>query len=201
MNGKNITIEKAINYVNMLLVPLENHYYHSFDHALEVMNRAMYLAKKEGLSEADIEMLGLAGLFHDTGFVIQYDKNEPFGAKIASNYLKTILYSSDRISKISDIILATDPDYKNAKNIYEEIIKDADMDNLGRDDFSDRTNDLKKEIDIIKHIKWNNASWSHGVLQILKDYRFDTLTQKKERNPKKNENLKKMIADLEIEAL
>jgi hypothetical protein len=26
--------------------------------------------------------------------------------------------------------MATDPEYKNPKNIYEKIIKDADMDNL-----------------------------------------------------------------------
>ena len=70
-------IHRAMDYVNSLLVPLENHYYHQYAHALEVMQRAIYLAKKEGLSDQDIEMIALAALFHDTGFIITYDKNEP----------------------------------------------------------------------------------------------------------------------------
>jgi HD superfamily phosphodiesterase len=53
----NNILKKARNYVNKLLTPLENHYYHQYDHALDVMDRAMYLAKKEGLNEEEIEML------------------------------------------------------------------------------------------------------------------------------------------------
>jgi hypothetical protein len=40
-------IKKSKEYVNELLVPLENHYYHEYSHALEVMDRAMYIGKKE----------------------------------------------------------------------------------------------------------------------------------------------------------
>jgi len=201
MKSENKILLHAMQYVNKLLIPLENHYYHSYDHAIEVMHRAMYLAEKEGLSYEDKEMLGLAGLFHDTGFVIQYDKNEPFWAKIAKNYLKTILYPEDRIEKIHSLILATDPDYKEGQDIYEQIIKDADMDNLWRDDFLSRANDLKKEREIIQHIKKNDAQWTHGVVQILKEYKYDTNTQKIERNSKKEENLNKMLEELEAEEL
>jgi hypothetical protein len=44
---ENKIIYKAKKYVNKLLVPLEQHYYHSYNHAIEVMERAIYLAKKE----------------------------------------------------------------------------------------------------------------------------------------------------------
>jgi hypothetical protein len=40
-------INRAKRYVNKLLVPLEQHYYHSYNHAIEVMDRAIYLSKKE----------------------------------------------------------------------------------------------------------------------------------------------------------
>jgi hypothetical protein len=40
-------LEKAMEYVNKLLVPLEKHYYHQYCHSLKVMKRSMYLAKKE----------------------------------------------------------------------------------------------------------------------------------------------------------
>jgi HD superfamily phosphodiesterase len=60
MTQRNKVIRRAMDYVNQLLIPLENHYYHQYSHALEVMDRAMYIAEKEGLNEDDIEMLGLA---------------------------------------------------------------------------------------------------------------------------------------------
>jgi hypothetical protein len=40
------------------------------------------------------------------------------------------LYPRDKIKLIEEIILATSLDYKTPKNIYEQIIKDADLDNL-----------------------------------------------------------------------
>jgi hypothetical protein len=33
----------AKNYVNSILMPLEKFYYHQYDHALDVMQRASYL--------------------------------------------------------------------------------------------------------------------------------------------------------------
>ena len=155
----NKVLKKAKRYVNKLLIPLEKHYYHSYKHALDVMERSIYLSEKEWLSESEIEIVALAWLFHDTGFVIQYDNNEPIWAKIAQNFLKSILYPEDKISKIEKMILATDPDYKKPKNIYEKIIKDADMDNLGRKDFFEKGHSLKKEIEIIKNIKIKDQDW------------------------------------------
>jgi HD superfamily phosphodiesterase len=66
MTTDNKVIKRAKEYVNQLLVPLEQHYYHQYSHALEVMDRAVYLAQEEGLNNSDIEVLALAGLFHDT---------------------------------------------------------------------------------------------------------------------------------------
>lgn len=194
---KNKIVQKAKRYVNKLLIPLERHYYHSYNHALEVMERAIYLWEKEWLSEENIEILALAWLFHDTGFVIQYDKNEPIWAKIARNYLKGILYPEDKIKTIERIILATDPDYKSPVDILEVIIKDADMDNLGRKDFFDRANSLKKEIELIKNIKIRDPEWNHWLIELLKEHRFEAMTQKIERDAKKSENLKKMLEELE----
>jgi HD superfamily phosphodiesterase len=122
-------ISNIKKYVNYLLIPLEDMYYHHYEHALSVMERSLYLATMEGCSEDEIEILVIAALFHDTGFVIQYDNNEIFGAKIAKNYLRTILYPDEKIKIIQNIILATTPG-KEPKTFLEKIIKDADMDNL-----------------------------------------------------------------------
>ena len=194
---ENKILQNAKKYVNKLLMPLENHYYHSYEHALEVMDRAIYLWKREWLKEDDLEVLWLAWIFHDTGFIIQYDENEEIWAKIEENYLKSILYDKEKIKLIENIILATSPNYKNPTNIYEKIIKDADMDNLWREDFLEKNNNIKKELEIIKNIKIKEPDWKHGSIQLLKEYNFITQVQKKERDDIKSKNLKIMIEELD----
>ena len=195
------TINRSKNYVNKLLVPLEQHYYHSYNHAIEVMERSIYLWEKEWLNQDELELLWLAWLFHDTWFVIQYDSNEPFWAKIAENYLKSILYPQDKIKIIERLILATSPNYKKPIDLYEKIIKDADMDNLWRDDFTERSNSLKKEIELIKNIKIKDPDWNHWLVDLLKEHQYKALSQKVERDGKKEENLRKMMHELENEEI
>jgi len=40
-------INQIEKYVNTLLIPLKNHYFHQFEHALDVKNRAIEIAKEE----------------------------------------------------------------------------------------------------------------------------------------------------------
>lgn len=185
-------ITNAKKYVNKLLLPLENHYYHQYEHALDVMFRSLELAKEENILEEEKELLALAGLFHDTGFIISYDNNEVIWAKIAKNYLKSILYPKEKIKIIENLILATDPDYKNPKNILEKIIKDADLDNLWRDDFFEKWDKLKKEIETIKNIKIKDPDWHHASLYFLENHSFMTKAQKKDRSEKKKKNTEKL---------
>ncbi len=193
----NKILYKAKKYVNKLLMPLEKHYYHSYKHAIEVMERAIYLSEKEWLNYEETEILGLAWLFHDTGFIIQYDKNESIWAKIAQNFLKSILYSKEKIEIIERIILATKLEYTNPKDIYEKIIKDADLDNFGRKDFFEKWHSLKKELEIIKNIKIRDPEWNHWSIDLLKEHHYQTITQKLERDITKQKNLKQMLEELE----
>jgi len=188
---KKSLINDIKNYVNYLLVPLDNLYYHHYEHSLSVMERAIYLGTMEWCSEEEIEMLAVAALFHDTGFVIQYEKNEVFGAKIAKNYLRTILYPSKKIEIIENIILATIPDRK-PDNLLEEIIKDADMDNLWRNDFFDINEKLRNEKETIENIKFKDPEWHHASLDIIEWHQFYTPTQIKERNKKLKKNTEKL---------
>ncbi len=193
-------INNIKNYVNILLSPLQHLYYHQYDHALDVMNRALELWKKEWLNDEQLEILAIASLFHDTGFVIQYDKNEPIWAKIAKNYLRWMLYPEDKIKQIERLILATDPDYKAWDDILENIIKDADLDNIWRDDFLDKFNNLSKELEYIKKIKAKDPNWIHWTIQFLERQNYWTKTQENERNEKKKKNikmLKNMLKELE----
>jgi len=188
---KKSLINDVKNYVNYLLLPLDNLYYHHYEHSLSVMERAIYLGTMEWCSEEEIEILAIASLFHDTGFVIQYENNEIFWAKIAKNYLRTILYPEDKIQVIENIILATTPNQKPS-NLLEEIIKDADMDNLWRNDFFDINEKLRNEKETIENIKIKDPEWHHASLDLIEWHQFYTPTQIKERNKELQKNTEKL---------
>jgi len=179
-------------YVNMLLWPLEDFYYHHYNHALEVYERSIYIWKKEWLNDDELEIIWLSALFHDTWFIIQYDNNEYIWAKIARNFLKAHLYSDEKISQIEELIISTDP-LKKPINKMSEILKDADTDNLWRDDFFDKSEKLKLEIETIKSIKIKYPDWYHYSLEFLtKFHEFKTKTSRIERYQKKQENILKL---------
>lgn len=183
-------------FVNYLLLPLEDYYYHQYEHSISVMERSLYLAEKENVSEEDKEILAIASLFHDTGFVIQYDNNEYIGAKIARNYLKTNLYPEEKIRAIERLIIATIPD-NEPENLLEKIIKDADLDNLGREDFLQTGEKVKKELETIKNIKIKDPEWQHAALQLIKWHKFYTNTQIQERGDTREKNEKELEKKLE----
>lgn len=193
MNKKLIADIKQ--YVSYLMLPLENLYYHQYEHALAVMERAIYLWTMEGCNPKEIELLAIASLFHDTWFVIEYEDNEQFWAKIAQNYLKTILYPEKDIKIIENIILATKPD-SNPHTLLEQIIKDADLDNLWTEDFFNAGEKLKREREMIQRIKIRDPDWKHAALNIASWHKFYTKTQISEREAKLKENIEKLKAEL-----
>jgi len=132
--------------------------------------------------------------------LIQYDDNEFAWAKIARNFLKSMLYPEDKINTIERIIMATVPTYKTPSDILEEIIKDADLDYLWWENFLENANKLKQELEAIKKIKILDPEWQHGSIKFLREHKFYTKTQKEERWNKKKENVKnleELLRDLE----
>lgn len=194
-------IKNVVNYVNNLIFPLEKHYYHQYTHSQEVMERALYIWEKEWLNNEDLEILVIASLFHDTGFIVQYDNNEIIWAKIAKNFLKSILYPDEKIKKVEDIIIATMIDYKEPKNILEKIIKDADLDYLWRESlyFYEKLNNLKKELEDIKNIKISDLESKKWTISFLQNHKYYTKTQKDERDKQKIKNLKNLLHEIDSE--
>ena len=111
-----------------------NLYYHNVDHTLDVCRAIDKIAEAELIVGDDLTILKTAGLFHDIGFIEQYVNNEPIAAGIAQKVLTGFNYSIEQIRIISDIILSTSIP-QHPKTLMEEIMCDADLDYLGREDF------------------------------------------------------------------
>tara|TARA_R110002072_G_scaffold303134_1_gene495192 strand:+ start:16761 stop:20651 length:3891 start_codon:yes stop_codon:yes gene_type:complete len=193
----------SINYykaerhiVNVLEQQLsENLHYHSIAHTKDVVNAVERLALAENVTDEGLFLLKSAATYHDAGFVEQYDKNESVGARMAEEILPMYGYTEEHILKIKELIYVTEIPHK-PKNKLEEIICDADLDYLGRDDFHKISARLCKEL--IEHGKVDNEKhWDTIQIQFLKTHTYFTKTAKRTRGKKKLLNLQEVKNRLE----
>jgi len=170
-----------------------NHTLHPTKGVVAVANR---IAISEGITETDRELLITAAYFHDTGYIREYDKNEPIAARMAGRILKLIGYKPKEIEKIQKMILSTDLD-REPKTHVEKILCDADLDNLGRDDFLHLDGRLRegrraRGVDVSDDLKWYR-----GTLKLMENHQYYTQSQKELREKGKQKNIKRLLNKLE----
>ncbi len=167
-----------------------NLHYHSKNHVLDVLQAALMYANHEGISDYDKDLLKTAVLFHDSGFTVQTKDHEDIGCSIARKNLPNFGYSPEDIERICGMIMATKIP-QNPHNLLEEIICDADLDYLGRDDFWEIGNNLFKELSVYGILS-DEKDWNRLQLKFLTNHNFFTKSALQLRKPKKDENTEKI---------
>ncbi|MBM76947.1 MAG: hypothetical protein CL846_00550 [Crocinitomicaceae bacterium] len=171
-----------------------NLHYHSIKHTYDVVQAVERIAIMEGVLDEDIFVLKSAATYHDAGFVEAYDKNEPIGAKMAENILPKYGYTPEQIEQVKELIYATIIPH-NPKNKLEKIICDADLDYLGRDDFYEISDSLRRELR--DHGKINSDRlWDEIQVKFLTQHQYFTKSAIKMRAEKKEEHLQVIKARL-----
>jgi len=174
--------------------------YHDANHTLHptkgVVAVANSIAISENISEHDRELLITAAYFHDTGYIREYDKNEPIAARMAGRILKLIGYKPNEVKKIQKMILSTDLGLE-PKTHVEKILCDADLDHFGREDFFKLDGKIRegrraRGIDVS-----DDAKWYKGTLKIIKKHQYYTESQIKLREEEKQKNIKRLLSKLE----
>ena len=170
--------------------------YHSVSHMRDVKVQAMRIATSEGITnQEDLDLLETAAIYHDCGFLSTYTNHEEKGCEIAREVLPDFDYTPAQIKVIEGLIMATKVP-QNPKSKLEEIICDADLDYLGRDDFFTIGDYLYEELLHIGVIK-DEISWNLLQIKFLTAHHYFTQTNIKDREPLKSENLKKVIKRIE----
>lgn len=169
-------------------------YYHSYDHVLDVLGAAEHLAEKEGVNPEDLELLRVAVLFHDSGFTVDAREHEKTGCEIARAKLPDFGFSEVEIEKVCGMIMATRYP-QNPHNLLEQIICDADLDYLGRDDFFIIGSTLLKELNESGRFP-TEKDWNHFQEKFLSAHHYFTRTAKELRGNKKREHLRKIRESL-----
>ena len=168
--------------------------YHSMDHTLDVLEQCGRIAAAEGITdEHEIFLLKVAALYHDTGFLYVYRHHEKEGCKIfladADNY---DLSEADK-KKIVDLIMVTQLP-QTPTNIMEKIICDADLDYLGRDDFFEIGDSLRREF-LWYNIVPDNGAWDKLQYKFLMQHAYHTESSRLLREPVKQQHLARLRED------
>jgi len=170
-----------------ILAKLPQHLtYHNLGHTAYVLDQVIFLAKVSDVSEADLHLLKLAALFHDTGFIDNPKDHEEKGCKIAESYLSDA-YSGEELEKIYGMIMATKIP-QSPKTLLEDILADADLEYLGTDLFEKIGDTLFEELRYFTP-GFNEQAWSELQLEFMQKHHFHTEYCQKYREPKKQANL------------
>lgn len=170
--------------------------YHHKDHTIGVIKAVEWLCDAENISGADRQLLKIAALFHDIGFIVSYEDHEKKSCDVARQILPKYDFPEDDIQSISELILATKVPH-HPKNNLEEIICDADLAYLGDNDFYTIGEQLRQELILHNKIDKNDISWIQFQIRFLDTHKYFTHSCKIMREPMKQNFLRQLKDRLE----
>lgn len=164
--------------------------YHGFHHTEDVLKAGLLIAKTEGITKKETQLLRIAILLHDSGFMYTYKGHEDMGCRIARELLPPFHFTKAEIDLICGMIMATKIP-QTPDTLLERIICDADLDYLGRDDVFQIADTLYTEIKLyinpISAEEWNNLQ-----ISFLEAHEYFTKFSKSNRSPSKMEYLQRL---------
>ncbi len=164
--------------------------YHSADHTLDVMRSAERIALQEGVNSEELLLLKTAALYHDSGFLVGTKNHEEKSCILSRRILPKFDYTEEQIETVCGMIMATQLP-QDPHSHLEEILCDADLDYLGRDDFWDIAKLLYEEflnLDVVK----NEQDWNELQVRFFESHEYCTETAQKWREDKKQEHLEEI---------
>lgn len=162
----------------------KKYYYHNLNHMKDVVEQVENIGRAEGINDEDMHILKTAALLHDAGFMQTYKDHEHAGMELARQLLPNEGYSQEQVDRICRLIECTILT-EEPQNLLERIIRDADLDYLGRDDYFPISQELYKELLEMNLIKENDFEWCQGQITFLQEHTYYTDYSRKVRNPVK----------------
>jgi predicted metal-dependent HD superfamily phosphohydrolase len=166
-----------------------NLFFHNLSHTRNVVDNSKQIADHYQLDDRNFFIVSAAACFHDTGQLIKCGEgHEERSAELAQVYLSNTGVNEDDITAIKKCILATTMP-QAPESLNEQIICDADLYNLGTDDFREQNKLLRKEMEAVNKVKMDGAAWRASSISILENHSYHTDYCRLLLNKTKAENL------------
>jgi len=167
-----------------------NMFYHNISHTKDVITRVEVLGRGEGVSDEQLLLLKTAALLHDIGFIIGYEDHEANSILFAKELLPKYKYTEKQTEEIIGLIDVTRIDAKPA-TLLEKIMKDADLDYLGRPDFVPVSESLYEELKNFG-VQLSIEAWNEMQYDFISHHTYYTKSAKNLRQVNKERQLQKI---------
>ena len=165
----------------------KHYYYHDVRHTLDVIEQSQAIGKLEGVTERELEILKIAALFHDTGFLKVRSGHEQASVDFFQSIGGKSALTHEDCDTITGCIRATHMP-QTPLNHLEQILCDADLDYLGREDFGLIGENLFLEMSACGEMS-DRFTWDNLQVKFLEAHKFHTTSNQARRDGKKAENL------------
>ncbi|MFT5581231.1 MAG: adenylate cyclase [Psychromonas sp.] len=169
--------------------------YHSVNHAIDVEKSAIRIAELEGITGNELILLRTAAIYHDAGFLIQFNNNEVKAVKLLEVSLPLYGYNKNDIQLVKELIIST-KSLTLAETRLQKILSDADHDYFGRADYYSLAGKLRNEL-ATQNIIFDEREWLEYQLNYLDGVHFYfTEVAKSIRLPGKKRRIKELTEAL-----
>ncbi|MEL6811518.1 MAG: Pycsar system effector family protein [Bacteroidota bacterium] len=195
----NPLIDKTEGYVEQLLMEKlpSTCLYHNLTHTKRVFKSTKEIIDNISISEEDSQILLLATLLHDIGYVDGCEDHEAKGAALGEAFLRQQGLDEATIERVSQCILATKFDAEPT-NELEKIIRDADASHFAKDYFQEASEFLRLEWKMQGREDYSKRKWLENNIDLLQNrHEYYTDYARKHWAPKKEENIQLMITEKE----
>jgi predicted metal-dependent HD superfamily phosphohydrolase len=179
-------IKEAENYVRNLLDKelSKDCLFHTIEHTLDVVHNAEIIGDYSNLCEECKDVLRIAALFHDVGYIDSYEDHEVGSAAYASQFLKSKNIHESIIKQVVDSILATKMP-QEPKDDISKILCDADLMNMTFDDYFEHIDLMRQEWEKTGKAKLNKQQAYRTSLEFFESHQYQSEYGRKVLQPKK----------------
>ncbi|SDS45729.1 HD domain-containing protein [Mucilaginibacter mallensis] len=168
-----------------------NFHYHNAEHTEDVVTAAAKIANHYQLNDHDYFIVTAAAWFHDLGYMVSITNHEDEGIKIATTFFKEHQLDDEDIKLIAGCITATKMP-QSPITLLEQIICDADLYNLGTDNFFKKDKKLLKEYNVLHNADMTKTEWWTKTVKFLEAQYYHTDYAKLLLNDTKEKNLQEL---------
>lgn len=163
--------------------------YHNYLHTKRVVTAASEILEHSDIKEELHEIVLISAWFHDAGYIKGSKDHEQRSVDLARDFLEKEQISSEKITLITNCILATRIDQQPI-NEFEEILKDADTSHLAKEYFSKVSNLLLQELKLEGAHEYSTEEWREENIKIFtQEHRYYTKYAIEYWEPEKHKNL------------
>ncbi|MDA9774534.1 HD domain-containing protein [Saprospiraceae bacterium] len=159
--------------------------YHNLDHAKRVLESLDNHILTLEMDPRKVELVRLAGIGHDIGFVEGHENHELKGIQILKPILAEEGYSQEEIHEISAMIWATKQENR-PRTFMEKMLVDADLAYLGSDNCQEVLKNLYDEWTSFERIPEDYPLFLENSIRFMEEHSYETDYAKayniKERN-------------------